>query len=433
LNRFDEVFSSIKSKSAVVAVVGLGYIGLPTALFYARAGFKVRGIDNNRNLVRELNKGRTPTHEDGLSTLAKRYLANISINDSYDVVKGSGIFVLCLPSPIDESQRPIIKYLENAIRSIAEVVEEGGLFLVESTVPVGTTIRLSSLFKEVTGMTPDEDFWFSHCPERVMPGRIIDEMKSNHRLAGGVTEKASRLAEEFLSSVFGADLVHSTTASISEAAKLAENAFRDVNIAYANELAKICAALSIDVSEVIRLANFHPRVQILKPGLGVGGYCLPKDGWILATSASGSGMKPDLIPAARQVNDSMPKYVSKRIRREVLETGERSPVGLLGLAFKENISDTRNSPTVDLLDLLLSTDIEVIVYDPLIGKYPGAQLATSIENLIEASSILVLCVGHKSIIDDLARADLERITLFDPRNLVPAMRTKVKKYVGLSD
>jgi len=422
MTRYDDLLKSIKIKEADVSIIGMGYIGLPTALFYAMRGMKVRGIDTNQSLIDGLKKGVIPIHEEGLGDIAKEHLSKIQLASSYDNVGETDVFVLCLPSPIDEQ----------AIRDLAKVSKKGCLILVESTVPVGTTELLAQLFAKESGFKMDTDFWFAHCPERVLPGKVVEEMVTNHRLAGGTSEASTELAVFFLSQIFKADLVHPTSASVSEAAKLAENAFRDTNIAYANELAKLCTTLAIDVSEVIKLANLHPRVDILNPGLGVGGYCFPKDGWILVESAREKGGSAELIPAARHVNDSMPWHVAKRIREIVLDCTTKATVGLLGLAYKENVSDTRNSPTVELLQALTSTDVDVVVYDPLVDEGFGAKQAGSMEDLLKISDIVVLCVGHDQIIKELETSDLAEKVFVDPRNLLPKMRSKVKKYVGLS-
>jgi UDP-N-acetyl-D-mannosaminuronic acid dehydrogenase len=432
MSRYDDLLKKIQNKQADVAVIGLGYIGLPTALFYAIRGLKVRGIDTNQSLIEELRKGVIAIHEEGLGEIAKEHLSKIQLADSYEGIENSDVFVLCLPSPISENGRPIIRYLEHAVRDIARLSKKGGLIIVESTVPVGTTEHLARLFARESNLHLDHDFWFAHCPERVLPGKVVEEMDTNHRLAGGISKSSTELAVAFLTKVFKPELVHPTSASVSEAAKLSENAFRDVNIAYANELAKLCASLSVDVSEVIKLANLHPRVSILNPGLGVGGYCLPKDGWILVESARERGGNAELIPAARHVNDSMPLYVSKRIREKVLNTTERATVGLLGLAFKENVSDTRNSPTVELLRALTSTDVEVFVYDPLVDEGFGAKRVETMDDLLEVADIIVLCVGHDQIIEELQNCDLTEKVFVDPRNLMPNIRNRVKKYVGLS-
>jgi len=386
-----------------------------------------------QSLIDGLKKGVIPIHEEGLGDIAKDHLSKIQLASSYDTVGESDVFVLCLPSPIDESGKPVIRYLEHAVKDIAKVSKKRCLILVESTVPVGTTERLAQLFAKESGLKPDTDFWVAHCPERVLPGKVVEEMDTNHRLAGGISEASTELAVVFLSQIFKADLVHPTSsASVSEAAKLSENAYRDTNIAYANELAKLCTTLAIDVSEVIKLANLHPRVDILNPGLGVGGYCFPKDGWILVESAREKGGSAELIPAARHVNDSMPGHVAKRIGEEVLDCTGKATVGLLGLAYKENVSDTRNSPTVELLQVLTSTDVDVIVYDPLVDESFGAKQVDSMEDLLEISDIVVLCVGHDEILKELETRDLAEKVFVDPRNLLPKMRSKVKKYVGLS-
>ncbi|MFW9893651.1 MAG: nucleotide sugar dehydrogenase [Candidatus Thorarchaeota archaeon] len=431
MSRYTDLLNKITRKEAKVAVIGLGYIGLPTSIFYAMRGIDVRGIDTNSELVASLKKGAIPIHEEGLGDLASEYLPKIQLQTTYDGVEESDVCVLCLPSPIDENGKPVIKFLENAVSDIAKRMKTGCLVLNESTVPVGTTQFLFELFSSVSQLD-DNEIWFAHCPERVLPGKLVEEMDTNHRLAGGTSEEATTLAMAFLQSIFKPELIHPTSSGVSEAAKLAENAFRDVNISYANELAKLCTHMSIDVSEVITLANLHPRVSILNPGLGVGGYCLPKDGWILVESARAKGGDAELIPAARHVNDSMPAHIAKRIHDEVLTGKVRATVGLLGLAFKENVSDTRNSPTVVLLKTLTSSEIDVIVYDPLVSKSFGAKRADSIDDFLESSEIVVMCVGHNKILDELKSKDLSEKVFFDPRNMMSDLKSKVKKYIGLS-
>ncbi|MFW9793068.1 MAG: nucleotide sugar dehydrogenase [Candidatus Thorarchaeota archaeon] len=431
MSRFEDLLNLIKRKEAKVAVIGLGYIGLPTALFYVMRGLKVRGIDTNKDLVDGLKKGKISIHEEGLGEIASEYLPKITLQTNYDGVEDSDICVLCLPSPVDEYGKPVTKYLEDAVKDVAKRMKRGVLVLNESTVPVGTTQSLFDLFREESKQDSNE-VWFAHCPERVLPGNVVEEMDTNHRLAGGTSEEATNLAVAFLQSVFKPELIHPTSSGVSEAAKLAENAFRDVNISYANELAKICTHLSVDVSEVIRLANLHPRVSILNPGLGVGGYCLPKDGWILVESARAKGGEAELIPAARHVNDSMPEHVSKRISEELLTRKGRATVGLLGVAFKENVSDTRNSPTVELLKSLTSMDIDVMVYDPLVTDTFGVKKADNIDDLVESAEFIVMCVGHRLILDEMKSRDLSKKVFFDPRNMMPELRTKVMKYIGLS-
>jgi len=413
-------------------VLGLGYIGLPTALFYRRAGYAIHGIDTNEELVSELRDGKIRMKEEGLEQIAQKHLSSISLSSSYEDIGDIDVFVLCLPSPIDERGKPVIRYLENSVSSIASRIKKDCLVLVESTVPVGTTEKLGELYGRVSGKKLDKDYWFAHCPERVLPGKVVQEMDMNHRLAGGITERSTNLAVAFLNTVFDSSLIHATNARTSETAKLAENAFRDVNIAYANELARLCTSLKIDVMEVIELANLHPRVDILNPGLGVGGYCLPKDGWILVESVREFGGDGVLIPAARQVNDGMPAHVSKRIRDVVLDLSLRSSIGVLGLSFKPDVSDTRNSPSLDLIKLLGSTGMEVIVYDPMIDEKYGDRKAESIDDVLASCDVLVLGAAHQVLKDELRGTDLSNKVFVDPHGTMTDMRTKVLKYIGLS-
>ncbi|MFW9863959.1 MAG: nucleotide sugar dehydrogenase [Candidatus Thorarchaeota archaeon] len=427
-----KLLSKIESKEAKVSIIGLGYIGLPTALFYKRSGLAITGIDTNEELVAELRMGKIRMKEDGLQQIAEKHLSDIALDTSYDNIAETDVFVLCLPSPIDENNKPVTRYLENSVADLASKAISDCLVIVESTVPVGTTERLSSLFNEKSGKTPDENFWFAHCPERVLPGHVVKEMDTNHRLAGGVSKLSTDLAVAFLKTVFNRELIHPTKARVSEAAKLAENAFRDVGIAYANELAKLCTALSINVREVIELANLHPRVDILNPSLGVGGYCLPKDGWILVESVRPLNGEGVLIPAARQVNDSMPAHVSKRIRELVLDLSLKSTVGILGVSFKPNVSDTRNSPSLELINLLWSTGIEVVVYDPLVEQKVGDRKVDSIEEVLQSCDIVVLGAAHDLLLKELEEKDLSGIVFVDPPGVAQEFKNRVRKYVGLS-
>ncbi len=432
LSGYERLLQTIENKTAIIGVLGLGYIGLPTALFYRRAGFSIHGIDTNEDLVRELKTGKIRMKEDGLEQMAEEYLSSIRLFTSYADIDEIDVFVLCLPSPIDESGKPVIRYLENSIEDIAKRVKKEILVLIESTIPVGTTERLSDLFGKVSGKKLDKDFWFAHCSERVLPGKVVQEMDSNHRLAGGVSESSSTLAIAFLNTIFDSSLIHATKSRTSETAKLAENAFRDVNIAFANELARLCTSLSIDVMEVISLANLHPRVDILNPGLGVGGYCLPKDGWILVESARGMGGDGILIPTARQVNDSMPAHVSKRIREVVLDKSLRPSIGILGLSFKPNVSDTRNSPALALIKLLESSGLEVIVYDPIVDERHGEKKVDSIDDVLSSCDVLVLGSAHQILKEELRGLDLTKKVLVDPHGTMTDIKAHVGKYIGLS-
>lgn len=433
LKRYSELLARVQDKSATVLVVGLGYIGLPTALIISENGYTVLGIDTDESLVAELRRGTIRAKEKGLEQLAERHLSRINIHTQYSVLDNVDVCVLCLPSPIDENRRPVLTYLENSISHLARQLTNGGLFLIESTIPVGATELLAKRFEKLSGLRLDENFWFAHCPERVLPGNILKEMDSIHRLVGGVSSDSTDLAVAFLRSLFRENLIHPTSSRISETAKLAENSFRDVNIAFANELAALCSSLSVDVFKIVELANLHPRVAILNPGIGVGGYCLPKDGWILVDSANNRGSRADLIPVARMVNDRMPSLILGCIR-EAISTGssEKPRIGLLGLAFKANTSDTRNSPALEIHRQCLAIGIEVITYDPLVSQETVSMMAQSIDDVLESCEMVVLCVGHDIIVEELHTKELSEKVLLDPTNTVPSLRDHVKIYIGLS-
>ena len=263
MSDFDKLREKIVQKKCRVCVVGLGYIGFPTALFYKKSGNDVVGIDLNKGLIEDLRKGKLRIIEDGLDELATSVLPEIELRSDYSDLEGIDIFVLCLPSPIDEDKIPNTSYLESSLSEIAAKAKKPVLIIVESTVPVGFTESQAVRFGQISSLKHDEQFWFAHCPERVLPGSIVREMRDNERLIGGVSEKAAELGGLFLASVFGESRIHETNSTISETSKLAENAYRDTCIAFANELALISTEIGIDVREVIRLANLHPRVQIV--------------------------------------------------------------------------------------------------------------------------------------------------------------------------
>jgi UDP-N-acetyl-D-mannosaminuronic acid dehydrogenase len=392
----------------------LGYIGLPTALFYKKQGFRVVGIDTNQTLIDDLSRGIINIEEDGMDDLAEEFLGQIELYASYDNVRDGDVFVLCLPSPIDQDKKPVLGYLQESVMDLVKRAKKGVLILVESTVPVGTTYKLSQNFAKESGLQLDQDFWFAHTPERVLPGNMIHELITNHRIVGGVSEdrivggvseESTQLAVYLFESIFGPELVHSTNSMVSETAKLAENTYRDINLAYANELARLCKTLDIDVNEVIKLANFHPRVDILNPGIGVGGYCIPKDGWLLFNSVLEASEKPILIPTARRVNDSMPHHVYEIVKNSQA-ISLKTKIGILGLTYKPNVADTRSSPALELIQLFKTAGQDVYVYDPYINRDFGAIRAQTIDELLTSCEIIIVAVGHDKILKLLHSANL---------------------------
>ena len=433
MSDFEKLRAKIVQRKCRVCVVGLGYIGFPTALFYKKSGNEVVGLDLNKGLIEDLRKGNLRIIEDGLDELAISVLPGIEFHSDYSDLDGIDIFVLCLPSPIDEEKTPNISYLESSLSEIAAKAKKPILVIVESTVPVGFTESQAVRFGQISSLKHDEQFWFVHSPERVLPGNVIREMQDNERLIGGVTEKGTELGYLFLASVFGEDKIHKTNSRSSETTKLAENAYRDTCIAFANELALLSTEIGIDVREVIRLANLHPRVDILDPGLGVGGYCVPKDGWILVNSMDSTRKLARIIPAARHVNDSMPNHLFQRLKDKL---GPQylaiARFGVLGLAYKPNVNDTRMSPAIDLVNLLKKDGRELMVYDPYMKNNSNVKMSQNIDEIVDSCEVIILAVNHAGLSDSLLRFDLSDKVIVDPTGTLLGSRSKFSKYIGLT-
>ncbi|MDR8018444.1 UDP-N-acetyl-D-mannosamine dehydrogenase [Nesterenkonia aerolata] len=384
-----------------VCVVGLGYIGLPSATVIAQSGSTVTGVDVNPAAVDAINQGRVPFVEEGLETAVAGVVAQGRLKAQTDVPHAQA-YIVAVPTPFTEGHRADLSYIEAAARNIAPQLTGGELVILESTSPPGATERMAEvIFEERDDLTQQEGrpntVHFAHCPERVLPGRIMVEMVENDRIIGGITPKGAELARDLYAQFCRAELLL-TDARTAEMAKLTENAFRDVNIAFANELSLIADHLKIDVWELIELANHHPRVDILQPGPGVGGHCIAVDPWFIV-SADQKNSK--LISMARQVNDSKPERVIEKViaRAERL----REPVvAALGIAFKANIDDLRESPSRNIVgDLAARLDTgRVLVVEPNIDELPGelaerenVELA-ELDGAVEQADIVLLLVDH---------------------------------------
>ncbi len=384
-----------------VCVVGLGYIGLPSATVIAQSGSTVTGVDVNPATVDAINQGRVPFVEEGLETAVAGVVAQGRLKAQTDVPHAQA-YIVAVPTPFTEGHRADLSYIEAAARNIAPQLTGGELVILESTSPPGATERMAEvIFEERDDLTQQEGrpntVHFAHCPERVLPGRIMVEMVENDRIIGGITPKGAELARDLYAQFCRAELLL-TDARTAEMAKLTENAFRDVNIAFANELSLIADHLKIDVWELIELANHHPRVDILQPGPGVGGHCIAVDPWFIV-SADQKNSK--LISMARQVNDSKPERVIEKViaRAERL----REPVvAALGIAFKANIDDLRESPSRNIVgDLAARLDTgRVLVVEPNIDELPGelaerenVELA-ELDGAVEQADIVLLLVDH---------------------------------------
>lgn len=379
----------------MINVIGLGYIGLPTALILAKSGVKVIGTDVDTSLVDLLNKNKLTFEEKGLEELFQVASLN-GIEFSTDYQRTS-TYILAVPTPyIKESKKLDPKYVLSALNSVLDVCEKGASIIIESTISPGTIDKYIRPEIEKRGFVIGSDIHLIHAPERIIPGNMIYELEHNSRTIGADCLEIGEKVKELYSNFCKAEIVVTDIRS-AEMSKVVENTYRDINIAFANELAKICRTDNMDVYEIIRIANMHPRVSVLQPGPGVGGHCISVDPWFLV------GDYPDLtnlILTARKINDSMPRHVLGRIRDIMREheIKDISKVGLYGLSYKEDVDDTRESPTLQLLERMDEhLAFGVKVFDPYVKKRIVDHQFMNFENFLDEIEILVVMVGHEHI------------------------------------
>ena len=381
-----------------INVLGLGYIGLPTASIFATKGKKVLGVDVVPRVVETINRGDIHIEEPDLDVLVRAAVQSGNLRAAGKPEPAS-THIIAVPTPFDVrpdgSRVPDLTYVESATRSIAAVVESGNLVILESTSPVGTTEKIKCWLEDELGKLGRkvDGIHYAHCPERILPGQMLKELVSNDRIVGGLTPVASKKAKELYLSFCTAEIFE-TDARTAEMAKLTENAFRDVNIAFANELSLICDKLGINVWELIRLANRHPRVRILQPGPGVGGHCIAVDPWFIVDAAP---KEARLIRVAREVNDGKPGWVMDKVRAAA--SGIKNPsVACLGLAFKANIDDLRESPALEIALHLADQGFKVLAVEPHVRELPkvlkGKADLVGLDEALEKADILLLLVDH---------------------------------------
>lgn len=385
-------------------VLGLGYIGLPTALLLASSGVNVVGVDVNPHVVNSIRNREVHFFEPGLQTLLEEVLSSGFFTVAESPVQVDS-FIIAVPTPLlssDSIPSPDISYVIAAAESIASTLRPDNLVLLESTCPLGTTLLVQSRLEELTGI-PRERIHVAYCPERVIPGRTLYELKSNPRTIGSTTKRSFDLARQLYSRFCDAS-ISSTTSKTAELVKLAENSYRDVCIAFANELSLVSHVADVDVREVIRLANCHPRVNILQPGCGVGGHCIAVDPWFMVAAAPTC---TPLIQAARMVNDYKSAWVVDQVRQSTTvlssKIGRPARVACLGLAFKPDVDDLRESPALRITTELIMTGLDVIACEPNISHHSAIKLCT-LEQAILSADLIVLLVAHTQF-KDLTLAD----------------------------
>jgi UDP-N-acetyl-D-mannosaminuronic acid dehydrogenase len=391
-----------------MCVLGLGYIGLPTALLFAKAEVNVVGVDINQKVVRTLNEGKILFNEPGLAELFEKAKENFSASTS---VEEADVFLICVPTPLKKQIHVSdLTYVRNAAEMIAPVLKKGNLVILESTVPPGASEKLVIPVLEKCGVSVG-DFHYVHCPERAIPGKTISEMVHNDRIVGGYDSASCRRANELYCKYVKGE-IHLTDIKTAEFIKLVENTYRDVNIALANEFAQISEISGINVWRAIELANKHPRVKLLSPGPGVGGHCIAVDPWFLTEISSKWG----IIQLARDINDGMPNHVIQLVRSLVSDLKEPT-ITVFGVAYKGNVEDTRESPAIKFIQLAENEGYCVKCYDPYVKKfdYPVLDLDAALEN----SDCIVIITDHKDFKSiDPVTLRMRTKNCVDARNIV---------------
>ena len=392
-----------------ICVIGLGYIGLPTACLFANAGYEVIGVDVNRGTIEKLNQGKLPFKEKGLEELFENALPNMRFKTRPEA---ADVFLIAVPTPLDkEAKMADLRYVREAAKSISNYIKVDNLVILESTVPPGTCERLIlPLLKNKAHMV--------HCPERAIPGNTIHEMIYNDRIIGSNERESGEHAKELYSS-FVKGNIYLTDLRTAEMVKVMENTFRDINIALANEFAQIAEESGVNIWAAIELANKHPRVNILKPGPGVGGHCIAIDPWFLIENS----VRSRIVNLAREINESMPRHVLRLVKE--LGIGANGTITVLGVAYKGDVDDTRETPALKFIKLAENEGYTVKVHDPLVKKFKYAIL--NLEEAVEDSDCLILITDHeefKEIIPEDISKLMKNRSLIDTRNSLDHERWK---------
>ncbi len=408
LNGYESLLVKIQEKEAKIAVLGQGYIGLPLALLLCKAGYHVTGYDINREFIREITNGKNKFSEPGVQKLLQecllsgRYVPESGIT----ALSNKDVYIIAVQTPRDSSGGPELRYLLSALKTTLSAIEERYspvLLVIESTIPPKTTEEIILPLLEKEGFFLGEDIFLAYCPERAMPGKLLDELLLGNRIVGVVDESSGKLAATLYSS-FTEGSIYITHARTAELVKLVENSYRDVNIAFANAVALVCEALGVDVGEVRKLANLHPRVNILRPGIGVGGSCLTKDPYFLIHSVKGQNIDLNIIQASRKLNEEQPKHAAMIITRAIENSGkspDKSVIAVLGIAYKGNVGDCRNSPVLKLIRELRKAGFKIRIFDPLVKNPPNdlEGICESLEETIKGADCIVVGADHSIFLE----------------------------------
>ncbi len=366
-----------------IAVFGLGYMGIPTAALLATNGHKVLGVDINIKRVEDIQNGICPFQEKGLPELIKKAKKSGNLSASTKA-QNADAFLIAVPTP-EKNHKADLGYVKNATKAIAKVLQDNNLVILESTVSPNACKNIIKPILDKSG----KRYMLSHCPERAIPGNTIYEIVHNDRTIGGLTKEAAEKTKKIYKS-FVKGKIHLTDITTAECCKLIENTYRDINIAYANTILKLSEELEFNAKEAIKLANYHPRVNIMKPGPGVGGHCIPIDPWFLTEKTKNN----KLIKTARKINDSMPAFWVKKLEKKIQELKIKNPkVGILGVAYKPNVDDARETPAEKIIDLILKKRFEVKATDPHVKNF--SKPLFSLKDVQSWADILMITTEHR--------------------------------------
>ena len=378
--------------SKTVAIIGLGYVGLPLGCLCAKKGYSVIGIDIDKNKIDKINHGISPINDEYVKEKLKK--GTIQATDDFSEIKKADYIIVCVPTPVNEKHLPDLSYVENSSKSISKYLQENQVVIIESTVYPGTTEEVILPILEKYRLKAGQDFFLAHCPERIDPGNKKWTIEKIPRVVGGINKKSTEMAVELYEDIIDADIIKVKSSKEAEATKIMENTFRDVNIAFINEMAKSFDKAGIDIIEVIKGASSKPFAFMPHyPGAGVGGHCISVDPYYLIDNAKNYDFDHEFLKLARKINDSMPEYTVSLLEEELKKIGKvvkGAKIGVLGLAYKGNVEDTRESPAFKIINLLKEKGAAVAVYDPYVKSD-----VSSLKELLNYSECLVLVTDHK--------------------------------------
>ncbi len=404
-----------------ICVVGLGYIGLPTAVMFANHGHQVHGVDVNEKAIAMIQNKQLHIEENGLQERLNKAIDSGALTASTKPIKAD-VFIIAVPSPIKADKTADLEYVRKATASTVPFLEKGNLVILESTVPPRTVedVMMPELIK--SNLEIGRELFVSHSPERVIPGKVFQELVSNDRIIGGINEESARQTTELYKSFVEGEM-HETDATTAELVKVMENTYRDVNIAFANELAKISQNIGVNVWEAIKLANFHPRVNIHFPGPGVGGHCIAVDPWFLVE------LDPEqakIIHLARQTNDGMPSYTAQMTADILNAKGIKDPkIAVLGLAFKGNIDDMRESPSVEVVEQMCDRQMNLMAFDPHIKVNNLPEQTQKLDEALSGASAILILTDHqafKNIDPEDIKAQMKNHIIIDTKNCIDRVK-----------